>query len=214
MPRKHITYYEVLEAFGTSECPICNLVDKSMRQRMDALLHEQVNDPGTRRKLVESRGFCAPHSRVFLELGHPLGVALIFGDILDAVINDLERNSTKHTGKCPACQWAASDESRYLSVLAAHFDDENMHDAIVNSRGFCLPHLRALMSLLSQAQRSDLRQIIISHLVSLRSELSEIVRKSDYRCNEPFGQERDAWIRVVEKLSGVRSADRSALSSF
>jgi len=61
-----------------------------------------------------------------------------------------------------------------------------------------------LLDLLPPDHQAGLRKIILSHLSDLKGELSEIVRKSDYRCTEPWGAEGNAWIRTVRKLSGGR----------
>ena len=203
MPRKHIAYYRVLEAFDQPGCPICSLMDQSVRQRMGAMLYEQVNDPGTRRKLIESRGFCNVHSSLLLELGHPLGVAIIYRDIVDSVSGELNSGkSRRNRAKCLGCVWAENDEKQYLSVLAEHFGEEEMRSRILGSRSLCLPHSIKLLDLLPLNQQSEFRQAMLSHLAELKAELSEIVRKSDYQCSEPWGPEGDAWIRAVAKLSG------------
>lgn len=206
MLHKHIAYYRVLEAFDVPDCPICNLVKESLRQRTESLFYEQVNDPGTRRKLVQSQGFCAAHSQTVLELGNPLGVAIIYRDIIDAVSDELSKGirlrKPAKRAKCPACVWAENDERQYLSVLAEHFAEEEMHSRIAGCRGFCLPHLKKLLQLLSSDHQSEFQHTVLSHLAELKTELSDIVRKSDYRCKESFGPEGDAWIRTVIKLSG------------
>ena len=203
MPRKHIAYYKVLEALDSPGCPICSLVNQSVRRRMDSMLYEQVNDPGTRRKLIESRGFCRQHSSLLLELGHPLGVAIIYRDIVDSVSAELASGrSRRNLAKCPACTWAEHDEQQYLSTLADHFADPDLSPRILGSRDLCLPHLKKLLEMLPPSQQPEFRQAALSHLAELKAELSEIVRKSDYRCEEPFGPEGDAWIRAVAKLSG------------
>jgi len=54
---------------------------------------------------------------------------------------------------------------------------------------------------------SDVVQSVLSierkKISQLVGELREFIRKHDYRYSEePFGKERDAWIRAVEKLNG------------
>ncbi|MBP6964923.1 MAG: hypothetical protein KBC96_11010 [Armatimonadetes bacterium] len=212
MSRKHISYFKVLEALDLPGCPICGLVSENLQKRMEALFYEQVNDPGTRRRLVDSQGFCVAHSRVLLELGSPLGVAIIYRDIIDSVSDDLKagirlRRPAKHS-QCPVCSWEENDEHQYLSILAEHFADEEIHSRVSGCRDFCVPHLRKLLGLLPPDQQSDLRQMILSHLSALKDELTEIVRKSDYQCAEPWGPEGNSWIRTVRKISGCEPDTR------
>ena len=203
MPRKHIAYYKVLEALDSPGCPICNLVNQSVRRRMDSMLYEQVNDPGTRRKLIESRGFCNEHSSLLLELGHPLGVAIIYRDIVDSLSAELASGkSRRNRAKCLGCVWAENDEKQYLSVLAEHFADPDLSGRTLSCRDLCLPHAENLLALLPIHQQPEFRQAMLSHLAELKAELSDIVRKSDYQCSEPWGPEGDAWIRAVAKISG------------
>jgi len=207
MPRKHIAYYRVLEALDRPGCPVCGLVEEDIRRRVEWIFHEHVNDPGVRRKLVESRGFCARHSEILLELGHPLGVAIIYRDIVDSISGDLKHASVssrpgKQRAKCLACELIERNEQQYLSVVAEHLTKEELRAGILASRGLCIPHLRKLLGLLSPREQNELKRGVLLQLSELRSELSEIVRKSDYRCEEPWGSEGDAWIRAVRKVSG------------
>jgi hypothetical protein len=46
-----------------------------------------------------------------------------------------------------------------------------------------------------------LRRREAQRLAALQAELEEIVRKNDYRFRgEPWGPERDAWLRALAKL--------------
>ena len=73
------------------------------------------------------------------------------------------------------------------------------------SSGLCLPHLeRALRSAPRQAY-CFLVEAESEKLNRLLGELSEIIRKNDYRFREePWGAERDAWMRATGKLKGEK----------
>jgi len=207
MAQKHIAYYRLLEALEAPGCPICRLAEESVRRRMQFILYESVNDPAVRKELTASRGFCPRHGELFLELGSPLGAALIYSDIIDAVSQDLLRSPSRKrrlTEKpaCPACGWAENSAQQSLCVLADNMNDEEMRVRIASNRDFCIPHLFRLLSLASSDELDHLRNMALRHLADLKSELSEIVRKSDYRCSEPWGPEGDSWRRAVRKLSG------------
>src|SRR5574341_1452415 len=55
---KFIAYFQLLEAFRQPGCPVCRLVEEGALKALDGLMYEQVNDPFTRDRLVESHGLC------------------------------------------------------------------------------------------------------------------------------------------------------------
>jgi hypothetical protein len=209
MRAKHIAYYNLLEAFEAEGCPVCSLMAQAVRKHAEWLMYEGVNDPGMRQKLIRSRGFCAQHGELMIEIGHPLGLALIYGDIVDSVSSSLTparrpRTAGSSSATCPACGWAKESESQYLSAIADHFADKELRVRVFECRAFCLPHLEKLLELLPAPEQEVLRQAALAHLSELGFELSEIVRKSEYRCEEPWGPEGNAWKRAVRKISGRR----------
>ena len=205
---KHIAYHRVLESLDQPGCPVCNLTAEDVRKRMEWMLYEHVNDPDTRGRITASRGFCSEHGELFIELGHPLGVSLIYLDVISAVIKGVaprarvRRRTGRAGAECPACDWAKASERQHLAVLVEYFDEEKLHGRLLQCRGFCVPHALKLLDLLPQPRQDIFGGVLMSQLAELSCELSEIVRKSDYRCDEPWGSEGDAWIRAVRKLSG------------
>jgi len=204
MSGKEPSYYNLIEAFDAGRCPVCALVDKSVRKWMEWLFYERTSDPKTRLKLRDSRGFCPEHARLALELGSPLPMAIIYRDVIELTVGDLKskRPVTKKKAECPACIEAREFEGVYLSAIADNFDDPEMRRRLLVGRDLCLPHIVKLLKRLRGRHRSMLLETVISHFSDLDAELVEIIRKSDYRCSEPFGPEGDAWIRIVRKLIG------------
>jgi len=201
---KHIAYHRLLEAFDQPGCPICELALEDARKQMEWILYELVNDPGTRKKIVASLGFCPKHAELFIELGHPLGVSLIYLDVVEAAAAELDRlpRIARRAAKCLACAWTEQSEEQHLAVLAKHFDDEKLRERLLESRGICLPHVKRLLASLSPPCQGILKDALQAQFSELRAELKEIVRKSDYRYVEPWGPEGNAWIRAVRRLSG------------
>jgi hypothetical protein len=112
---------------------------------------------------------------------------------------------------CPACVHVQAAESRYLEAFVELVTrDDEMRARYLASDGLCQPHFR-------QALRQAADEKAVSALVSAQREiwerlaahLSEFVRKSDYRfCDEPMGEERDAWLRSIGALSGADACRR------
>ena len=108
---------------------------------------------------------------------------------------------------CPACVWAEKMEGAYLDELLGHLlGEDGLLAAYESSDGLCLPHFRRALAqvrdervfdALVGAQRKIWDRLVVH--------LSEFIRKSDHRFqDEPWGEERDAWLRAIAALSGAR----------
>jgi len=121
--------------------------------------------------------------------------------------HDLVAALEPQTG-CPACQHEADMERIALAALLDHLNDADMTRAFEKSSGLCLPHFRRALALI-QDEKVFIRLIEIqrSHLERLRDELSEFIRKNDYRyIAEGFGMEGDSWLRAIGIVSGEKAA--------
>ncbi|MGE5587129.1 MAG: DUF6062 family protein [Clostridia bacterium] len=138
---RHMTYYNLRDAMTEPGCPICRLVNDAVARYLETFLYENVNDPGMRVDLRRSNGFCPDHAGLLREHGDPLGHAIIYGDLVDHVLESLEgllwacgSGSARlpATGtvasladdllpgrRCPACLVAREAEQRYIEVLIA-----------------------------------------------------------------------------------------------
>lgn len=97
-------------------------------------------------------------------------------------------------------------ENYYLDALVKHFcGSEGLESDYRASAGFCLPHFRLAVkrgtdketfTALVEAQKAVWQR--------LDAELSEFIRKNDYRyMQEGFGVEGNSWLRVIEAISGA-----------
>jgi hypothetical protein len=113
------------------------------------------------------------------------------------------------TRRCTACLQGAEVERAYLETLLQHCADRELLALWRTSDGLCWPHLQHGLRL--ARDEATLRRLIdveLPHLEHLRDELSEFIRRHDYRLGgKGFGSEGDSWIRAVAKISGWR--DRS-----
>lgn len=76
---KFIAYFNLLDAFRVTGCPVCTLLEQKELRAVGALLCEQVNDPFTRDRLVGSHGFCNWHAWMLPGINNSAsGVALIY----------------------------------------------------------------------------------------------------------------------------------------
>ncbi|MBN1812952.1 MAG: hypothetical protein JXA14_14045 [Anaerolineae bacterium] len=109
---------------------------------------------------------------------------------------------------CPACKQGAEMEAIYLDTLLQELlGEDGLLATYQESAGLCLPHLRqALARLRSEAVFQAL--VDAQKAIWQRSEanLGEFIRKSDARFrDEPWGDERDAWLRAIATVAGSQS---------
>jgi len=221
--KKHIVYYEMIEAFRTARtCPLCFLEERDAHRYMENLLYEKVNSVALRGKLIRSRGFCRRHAHMLLEFGNGLGTAILYRDQVRAFLDFLKDRtkptaritkrtipeSWSHDSLCPACTALARMRQVYLNTFLEWINDDNFRAALEQSNGLCVPHL--LLILRKTRDPSLHKYLIAEHIEkysALLKELNEYIRKTDYRYkHEKRGREKDAWKRAVNLLAGAENS--------
>jgi hypothetical protein len=169
------------------------------------------------------------------KLGNALGFAIIYQDVITNILRGLEKDAavtgtrrlssllkqvpeqinaavqqviyalTPHK-HCLVCQQQEKTVHIIITALVNSLSDPETAKAIQASDGLCIPHLKkAFESVRDSATYELLLSVHREKLESLRDELAEYIRKSDYRFqNEGFGAEGDSWRRAVNKLTGDR----------
>jgi hypothetical protein len=201
---------------------------RSVERYLDNHFYENVNSPKWRDKLRASLGFCQEHAwlAVNKRLGDALGFSIIYRDLVNHVLSDLDRvgtvrpqrgaggrhliesllNVIRPRKRCPACEHRDETTRATLSILLDGLKSTEVLDTLQASHGLCLPHLRQT---LEHARDTDLSETLLdlhrSKLERLRSQLDEFIRKNDYQLIEQgFGEERDAWLRAIAIITGSR----------
>ncbi len=211
------TSFEVREALQQGGCPVCRLALRSVGRWLAAVAYEQVNDIKLRDRLRAARGFCNVHAHRWLrEVGSVLGTAIVYQDLLTAALRELDGENVPrgqrwrailggqgaHSEGCPACAAQAEAEDRYLAALLVTVSAEP--NVLAESEGLCIRHTRA-------AQRRGgpgaerVVKLTRSAVEQLLAELSEVIRKEDYRFrHEPrTDAERTATARAVARAAGA-----------
>lgn len=227
--------YDLIQACQKSGCPICRLEQHAVERYIDNLFYESVNDIQLREKLRASMGFCREHAWLAVDkrLGNALGFAIIYQDVINNTLRQLESNVTppvtRHwsallkqipeqvSGTVQRVLYALTPQKHCVVCLqrdkALHniilsfiesLNEPEVINALKASDGLCLPHLKKVFESVRDATSSDLLlSIHREKLESLRGELTEFIRKNDYRFkDEGFGAEGDSWKRAVSKVIG------------
>lgn len=224
-------YYELRDALQQDGCPVCRVVYEAGDRFVDGLLYEKVNDPGLRERIRAAQGFCSAHAWMLDRHGASLGVAIISRDVLRHLLTEvgahhaekagLQRisNTLRHQdttdrqaliaalspqGKCPVCTVEQEIESTTCDVLLNHLSGDELLSLYRDSDGLCLPHFRHAVTRASSGV--DLEKLVTAQKRiwnRLEKQLSELIRKSDYRFrHEAMGSEDASWLRAIAALSG------------
>jgi hypothetical protein len=108
---------------------------------------------------------------------------------------------------CPVCVEAEKMEGVFLTTLLENLlGEDGLLADFVSSDGLCLPHFRqALTQVRDEALFEALVDVQRAIWERLADQLSEIVRKADYRFqNESPGEESGASLRAIAALVGSR----------
>ena len=234
----NFTTHKLLEACREQGCPVCRLEQQGVERYLSQKFYENVNSPAWRDSLRASFGFCHEHAWLAVDqrLGDALGFSIIYRDILNSVLNQLNdssgsaRTSRRRASllrqvpeharnrfekllyaltprkRCPVCEHRDEMTRNTLSVLVKELKGPEMTEALQASDGLCLSHLRLTLEHVKDLSACEkLLSIHGEKLESLRAELAEFVRKSDYQAiKEGFGREGDAWLRAVRMIAGSR----------
>lgn len=230
----------VNEAFEEAKgCPLCYLRKKLEKEAVDYALGAAMMEPDYR-IVSNEKGYCNRHFSMMLPKKEKLSLALVLETHIDEVQKKLDglkneldeiksekkslfkkKNTASHldfsnnishiTSSCVICDKLNSTMERFISVLFYLWEkDENFKAKLINSKGFCLPHLKDLtegaFKYLGKKKAEDFLETVYEkekeELKILRDEVHKFTLKFDYRnAGEKWGSEIDAPKRCIEKLS-------------
>lgn len=200
-----------IEILQVDRCPLCFVVRAYIYEHLKSLLDECVTDPSTRDKLFHSKGFCRRHAWQGVHQRQSLGMAVIYGSLLEKGLKELSFKprlwKSKKAAPCLLCE---SEKTRENSVVRefAHCwtESEKLRAAFFEKGILCLPHLeKTLDRKMPSPRKKSLQEAGEKALKRLTKDLTEFLEKQDYhRSHESVGQEWDAWIRAVRMISGEK----------
>lgn len=144
-------------------------------------------------------GHRPPRARLFARRPRKLWLA-------QAILTDLTPAAA-----CPACVVRGGSERAAIGALVELLQRrEDVRALYRQSFGLCLSHFKAFLdrAWATEDVVAFVSEVQIEQLKRLSSELGEYLRKHDYRfSHEPYGEERDSFIRATQMLAGAKCAD-------
>ena len=117
------------------------------------------------------------------------------------------------TKPCPACVHRDQMTTLYAIALmdALGENDVRLLENFEHTAGLCVPHLRRAIELArSEKAVNSLLALTITKYRSLQAELTEFIRKNDYRfSDEKMEAEADSWLRALSALIGEETKPNS-----
>jgi hypothetical protein len=89
--QKSSVYHELIEAMGQPGCPVCQLIDRAVRQYVDVFFYENITNVERRAEIREARGYCSVHGALLIGHSRTLGVAIIQHDVINDVLREINK---------------------------------------------------------------------------------------------------------------------------
>ena len=220
------TYFDLLSALRQPDCAVCRLVGDAALRYVDILIYENITNIARRRDIREARGFCSPHTSMFMSgFGRLLSMATLEQDILNDVLRNLRGapagrpkafsiigalfRRTKHSVRaailparqCPICEYEHSQERVMLGTLIQFIDNGEMREALEASAALCLPHYTMALGM-----RGNLAPIIKKEEVVLKQVKRDVDayvhKRNPAYSHEEMGEEIDVPARAARLISG------------
>jgi len=216
---KHLPYFTVLEALQQAKaCPLCTLELDAAQRYLHSVLRELVNDPGVRRDLAHSGGYCYRHAQALATFQDGLGTAILYQDQLSFFLEFLGQLAGAGCGPCrkrdlarwkdhpgcPACRVEHEARDRYFSILVEGLSGDEMRSALDVGAPVCVPHFILLYERVHGA--ADRQVVVLTQrrkIEALRAQVADFIARHDYRrIGKDFGEVGDSWLRAVRLMVG------------
>lgn len=182
-------------------CPACQAAADAVRA-----LRAQATDAATVDAEFGWDAVCNTHA--WQLAGHSEPARAIVAARLQAALQRLGEGNSAGAGRLgqrkASARTADQGECRFCTAMRTAAEPV-LATASMKPTGLCLPHLcTALGSARRREHVQALAGAALMQFTALEEELSELIRKSDYRFrDEPRGREATSWTRTAQLLAGV-----------
>ncbi len=203
---RHTHFYELWDAMGEGDCPICYLGRKEGMRYLDNVLHESVTNGGMQSRVAHSHGFGPRALEVLQKTNDNLGLGILYRRVCLDLLEDLKRHKLPPLpDNCPYEEHRNAAEKEHVQEFATHVSERDFLERYATSFGLCLRHLREVVGKIRDgATRAQLLEIDGKRVETIRKELDEMISKYNYRNVKPVGKEATVWRRA-----GIKTSDHA-----
>jgi len=161
-----------------------------------------VTDPEFSHQFAQQYRFCADHAVEFARLASFRSIALLHQAMAADTLSRWDEGTPLYP--CPLCLELTRQAEEWIALLAQALTDRALREVYRSGKGFCLPHLRAICRRADLETAAFLRETERAFWRELEGQLHIASYKaaSPEARDEPWGEERKAPARALEKLTG------------
>jgi len=186
---------------GAPECQVCRAAEQAVHT-----LLTQATNPSALQGDFNWFGVCNAHAWQLVRQAAPVRAMIV--SRLQAAAQGLDESVPVGTGRfgqrrIPAVRPDREDCPFCMAMTVAA--EQVLETAPPTPPCLCLPHLcTALGGTRRREHVQALTEMALTQFITLEEELSELIRKSDYRFRgEPRGREATSWTRAAQLLAGA-----------
>ncbi len=130
----------------------------------------------------------------------------------EKLVSDLVTQLDNIEKSCSICSKLERTMDRYIDVIFyLYFKEPDFRSKFNSKKGFCLRHLKQLLSLTKKYLNvsetaiftKNLMDMQITNMERIEQEVDWFTKKFDYRFNDaPWGNSKDAVVRSIQKIRG------------
>lgn len=224
----------------TCECPFCAIEQRLENEAVEYALGASMMEPDSR-VLSNEKGFCRRHyTQMLKQQGKALSLALVLDTHLAHVIEQMERTVQKKrqntffkkgTAKqeelaamldgieasCVICEKIKDTLEKFACTFwELYAKEQDFHDKVNKSNGFCLPHFSLLLRMADKELHGsalenlteELTNVELANLRRVNEDVNWFTKKFDYRYQDaPWKNSKDAPPRTAAKLAKFIGSD-------
>ncbi len=214
-----VTVQDVLRDLHAGGCPICRHLSRVLFDFIATWQHLMAADDAAQRQYAEELGFCPLHTWQLASISSPRGLSVGYPRLAERLTAELRsigrrdsdadavRQIAADAKTCRVCRMLTTVQDDYARKLTETLGTDIGRRAYASSRGVCLKHLPALLSLLSdEPSRRLVLDEAAAHLELLSEDMQAFALKQDAtRRDLVNSDERTAVRTAVEKVAGAKA---------
>jgi hypothetical protein len=185
-----------LQDLNATGCLLCTYERHQARRYLLGIANDGINDPPLRIRLRNKGGFCGRHTEEFIEQARVLSSAILLEAMLSHRLERARFGKRPVTVKCEACEVELKTRDNVAKSIKRSRDDVALLEFLFQGE-VCVGHLELICQQLPEPSR---HRFIDKHF-QLMQNLSEVIRKHDYRfVSEGINEEETQSIKQALNL--------------